>query len=55
MYSGINGALYNKTKQTPRTFVYIYFFSVVLNFFPWLFALKSVFLSQPIPSSSGYC
>lgn len=28
---------------------------MVLNFFPWLFALKSVFLSQPIPSSSGYC
>lgn len=32
MYSGINGAFCNKTKQTPRTFVYIFFFSGIKLF-----------------------
>lgn len=32
MYSGRNGALCNKTKQTPRTFVYIFFFSGIKHF-----------------------
>lgn len=32
MYSGINGALCNKTRQTPRTFVYIFFFSGIKLF-----------------------
>lgn len=32
MYCGINGALCYKTKQTPRTFVYIFFFSGIKLF-----------------------
>lgn len=53
MYSGINGALCNKTKQTPRTFVHIYFFSgiklfslvvlhLILLFSPSLFLLALI-------------
>lgn len=36
MYSGINGALCNKTKQTPRTFVYILFFSSGIKLFSFV-------------------
>lgn len=36
MYSGINGALCNKTKQTPRTFVYIFFFSSGIKLFSFV-------------------